>query len=98
MTALQTYICCREYIEQLSPHDPDAKGNETLYLFGPDSELGNAWAPLIAAYGRPPFAKGEIAYSFGVGTWPLFNLCPPHQSGTLRFLFLGTEVPDSWPN
>ncbi|KAK9810390.1 hypothetical protein WJX72_009893 [[Myrmecia] bisecta] len=76
-----------EYITGLQPQDGSQLGNETLYLFGPDSELGNALAPLINLYRPPAYAGLDVALSFGLGKgfsevfhglkrWLLY---PPHH-------------------
>mmetsp|Transcript_18247 Transcript_18247/g.43645 ORF Transcript_18247/g.43645 Transcript_18247/m.43645 type:complete len:289 (-) Transcript_18247:144-1010(-) len=57
----------REYLEGLGRHDPDRLGNETLYLFGPISELGNVLGSLLRHYTPPSFADDDLAFSFGIG-------------------------------
>ena len=67
LTSAHTFPC-RDYLEGLEPHSSDQLGNETLYLFGPNSELGFALGPLIEHYRPPTFAESDLAYAFGIGT------------------------------
>ena len=60
-------VLSREYIEGLTPQDPDQLGSASLLLFGPAGEISAELAPLIAAYRLPPHADGNVALSFGVG-------------------------------
>ena len=56
----------RDYLDRMAPLAGDAKANESLYLFGPNSELGDALAPLLDLY-ENPYTEAERTLSFGVG-------------------------------
>mmetsp|Transcript_20702 Transcript_20702/g.53029 ORF Transcript_20702/g.53029 Transcript_20702/m.53029 type:complete len:345 (-) Transcript_20702:101-1135(-) len=63
----KTPIKLGSYIAGMHPHDRERRGNETLYLFGPNTELGNSLGGLIAGYSPPRLADDDLAFSFGIG-------------------------------
>jgi hypothetical protein len=67
VTVTVAYVHGSAYISGLQPHNPAQRGNETLYLFGPNTELGNSLGALIAGYVPPKLADEDLAFSFGIG-------------------------------
>eukprot|EP01024_Parvocaulis_polyphysoides_P031030 TRINITY_DN28132_c0_g1_i1.p1 TRINITY_DN28132_c0_g1~~TRINITY_DN28132_c0_g1_i1.p1 ORF type:complete len:307 (-),score=17.08 TRINITY_DN28132_c0_g1_i1:155-991(-) len=58
----------REYLESLQSQKMGRFGNESLYLFGPESELSTQFAEMIKFYRAPEFVpRDEFAFSFGIG-------------------------------
>lgn len=65
-----THIKLREYIDRFSSSAQDTtatRANESFYLFGPHAALSPRLSELVEKYSPPPFARSDLAFSFGIG-------------------------------